>query len=169
MPREPWDFVARAVEVGHPRSMAVHITDPVVEMLQQNFQAEPWKLIKDRAMFLQRWTKRTAELEKAEAELHKSMDPHLESVLAGKHLLVLKEMLESLNDPDRELVQDIEKGFNLCGWMPKSNIFPLGMKRPTQSLESAMKMAKGLNKSIHKQVATVSDPELSAEVWSLTE
>ena len=43
------------------------------------------------------------------------------------------------------------------------------MKRPEQSLESACKVAKGLNKNICKQVAAGLDDELAEEVWNLTQ
>ena len=51
IPREPWDFVARAVEAGHPRSLGVHLSENVMDMLRQNFSEEPYKLVKGRAKF----------------------------------------------------------------------------------------------------------------------
>ena len=43
IPRDPWDFVDRALEVGHPRSMAIHLSlsDGVERMLLQNFCEPP--------------------------------------------------------------------------------------------------------------------------------
>ena len=38
IPRDPWDFLQRAVEVGHPRSMAIHLSQGVTEMLTDNFR-----------------------------------------------------------------------------------------------------------------------------------
>ena len=55
IPREPWDFVDRAVKAGHPRSLAIHLSGDVMEMLKQNFSEEPYKVIKERT-FLKRWT-----------------------------------------------------------------------------------------------------------------
>ena len=43
IPREPWDFVQRAVIAGHPRSLAIHLSGDVKEMLKQNFSDEPYK------------------------------------------------------------------------------------------------------------------------------
>ena len=37
IPREPWDFVDRAIKAGHPRSLAIHLSGDVMEMLKQNF------------------------------------------------------------------------------------------------------------------------------------
>ena len=51
MPRDPWDFVERAVAVGHPRSLSIHLSSGVMEMLKRNFSEEPYKLVKERAIF----------------------------------------------------------------------------------------------------------------------
>ena len=168
IPREPWDFVQRAVSAGHPRSLAIHLSSEVKEMLKQNFSDEPYKIIKERAMFLKQWTKRCRELEEQEQAFHRSMEPHLREVLAGKRLLLLKEMLLELDYPDKTLVEEIGKGFQLSGWLPKSNVFPTALKRPARSLEAVRSMAKGLNKNIVKQVSAGQDEELAEEVWNLT-
>ena len=41
IPRDPWDFVGKALEVGHPRSMAIHLSEGVEPMLLQNFCEPP--------------------------------------------------------------------------------------------------------------------------------
>ena len=169
VPREPWDFVERAVAVGHPRSLSIHLSSNVMDMLKQNFSEEPYKLVKQRAKFLQKWTERCKQLESKELELHATLDDHLRSVLKGKRLLIFKEILEELQYPDRGLVDEICAGFRLSGWLSKSHVFPSTLKRPSQSLESAQRIAKGLNKNICKQVANVTDDALASEVWNLTQ
>ena len=74
-----------------------------------------------------------------------------------------------LQYPDKTLVDEICAGFKLSGWLPKSNVFPSALKRPSHSMESVRKMAKGLNKNICRQVEAVSDKELADEVWALTQ
>ena len=168
IPREPWDFVHRAVQAGHPRSLAIHLSGDVEEMLKQNFADEPYKIIKERATFLKQWTERCRELEEQELDFHRGLEPHMREVLFGKRLLLFKEMLLALDYPDKTLVDEIGRGFQLSGWLPKSNIFPTALKRPARSMEAVQGMAKGVNKNIIKQVAANQDEELAAEVWNLT-
>ena len=168
IPREPWDFVEKAVIAGHPRSLGIHLSGQVMDMLKQNFAMEPYKLVRERAQFMKRWTARCKELELKELELHESLDKHLKDVLQGKRLLLFKEMLADLHYPDAGLVDEICSGFKLSGWLSKSHVFPSALKRPAQSLESACKVAKGLNKNICKQVASGTDESLAEEVWELT-
>ena len=169
IPREPWDFLEKAVEAGHPRTLAVHLNSEVTQVLRENFEGEPHLLVKQRAAFLVKWTNRCKELEKGEAELHATLQPHLQSVLHGKRLLVFQEMLDSLGYPDTALVRDICEGFRLTGWLTKSQVFPLATKRPSHSVEAAKQFAKGVNHSIVKQASTSVDEELAAEVWNQTE
>ena len=169
IPRDPWDFLARAVEVGHPRSMAIHLNEEVTCMLQENFSGDLHTLVKARAAFLLKWTTRCKALEVEEHALHESLDPHLKEVLKGKRLLVFQEMLNDLGYPDRDLVKDICKGFKLSGWLPKSGVFPANLKRPAHNVETAKRLAKGVNHSICKQVRNSGDDELNHEVWRQTE
>ena len=139
-----------------------------MHMLQQNFSEEPYKIIKERAAFLKKWTLRCKELQSSEKDLHKGLEPHIQDVLKGKRLLLFKEILMDLNYPDKTLIDEICQGFNLSGWLPKSTVFPPSLKRPAHSMDSVRNMAKGLNKSICKQVAGNTDAELAREVWDLT-
>ena len=130
IPREPWDFVDKAVKAGHPRSLAIHLNGDVMEMLQQNFAEEPYLVIKERATFLKRWTNRCKELETQESALHSRLEPHLQSVLTGKRLLLLKEMLQELEYPDSNLVDEICQGFQTVGLVAQVQYFSPGAKAP---------------------------------------
>ena len=169
IPRDPWDFLQRAIQVGHPRTIAVHLNSEVKIVLQENFAGDLHELVKARATYLLKWTKRCEELEADERKLHETLAPHLKQVLRGKRLLVFQEMLNDLGYPDKNLVQDICGGFKLSGWLPKSGVFPATLKRPSHNMETAKRLAKGLNHSICKQVAGTGDDSLEAEVWRQTE
>ena len=63
------------------------------------------------------------------------------------------------------MVETICSGFPLTGWLPRLNAFPACLKRPAHSLESACKLAIGVNKSVIKQVTERNDTKLADEVW----
>ena len=88
IPRDPWGFVERALEVGHPRSMAIHLSDGVERMLLQNFCEPPHLVVTSRAKFLEKWTSRCKELQAAESEMQAGLDGHIREVLKGKRLLL---------------------------------------------------------------------------------
>ena len=168
MPREPWDFVEQAFKAGHPRSISLHLNSVITDMLKENFAMPPHLVVKARVEFFSKWSARCKALEADEKKLHDGLAPHLKQVLRGKRLLLLQEMLDSFGYPDQGLVRDITNGFPLSGWLPKSHVFPVGLKRPAQSVEAAKKVAKGANHNISRQVANSVDESLADEVWSQT-
>ena len=132
IPRPPWEFIQKAVQVGHPRSMSIHLTTGVTEMLEDNFKHPPHLLVQKRAEFIKRWSARCLELKDAERKLHDSLEPHVKHVLSGKRLKLLEEILDSLSYPDRDLCRDLQNGFKLTGWLQRSGVFPQAMKQLLQ-------------------------------------
>ena len=168
VPREPMDFVGRAVAAGHPRTLAVHLTPGVEHMLYENFMWEPWRLVKKRTEFFWKWTKRAKELISMEDDFRLTMPPHMRVINKNKRLCLLKEILTELEYPDEALVDHIAGGFPISGWLPESHIFPLETKRPEYDLETIKKMAKGLNQSVWEQTKSKGLDEAASETWKAT-
>ena len=143
VPRDPWDFLARAIEVGHPRPLAIHVNDEVTQMLQENFSGDLRALVKGRAAFLMHWTNRCKELEQDEKQLHQSLEPHLQQVLQGKRLLVFQEMLNDLGYPDNALVQDNLQGLSVDWVAAKIWGLPSGVEEAGPQLGDCKETGKG--------------------------
>ena len=124
IPREPMDFVAKAVEAGHPRSMSIHLSDFVQEMLRENFEHSPLILLKKRAAFFWKWTARAKELSAEEREYKTSLPPHLQSLHKRKKLLLWAEILKSLDYPDKSLLKHISEGFPISDGSLNQMCFP---------------------------------------------
>ena len=115
IPRDPMDFVEKAVKAGHPRSMSVHLPTVVQDMLRENFEHSPLVLMKKRTAFFWKWTKRAKELCADEIKYKSSLPSHLQSLHRRKKLLLWAEILESLEYPDRELIRHVAEGFQISG------------------------------------------------------
>ena len=168
VPRETTDFLQRAIQAGHPRAISIHLSEAVKDVLRNNFSGDDYVLTKERASFLWKWSKRAKELEADERKLHADLPPHLQHILKGKRLLLLKEVLEDLQYPDQSLVDEIASGFTLHGWMTESNVFPKETKRPEYNVDLVRSMAKGLNNVILKQVQATDNDELAKTTWQST-
>ena len=169
IPWSPMDFCNRAVSCGHPRGMAVHLPDVVTRVLRENLSMEPAELALHRCRELTRWTMRAKQLAPKEEEFKANLAPHLKVLLAKKRLLVLQEMLDYLQYPDRHLVRDISQGFRLTGWQDKTGVFPKCVKRPNFSIGTLRQMAKGLNRSICEQLGGENDgDETVQQTWEKT-
>ena len=169
IPREPMDFVVRAVEAGHPRSMSIHLSDYVQEMLRENFEQSPLTLLRKRAAFFWKWTARAKELGEEELKYKSSLPPHLQSLhKKKKKLLLWAEILQSLDYPDKSLLKHIAEGFPISGWLPESNVFPKETRRPEYDVETVKKMASGLNEAIFQQTLNQDRDETVVATWRST-
>ena len=169
VPRAPLDFCERAVKCGHPRGMAVHLPQLAKEVIEQNLTVEPAELALHRCRELTKWTLRAGQLKEQEATYKGSLPQHMQILLRKKRLLLFKEMLESVNYPDKQLVSDLAQGFNITGWQDKTGVFPQCVKRPQFSLGTLKQMAQGLNRAILQQLSEdKDDAELVHKTWEKT-
>ena len=113
IPRSPIDFCNRSFLAGHPRSIAVHLSQQVQDALNANFFDEPHVVAKKRAVFFAKWSRRAAELRGRESEVLRSCPEHVEKIMKGKNLQLLREILVDLEYPDKTLVDDLCSGFKL--------------------------------------------------------
>ena len=168
IPRDPMDFVEKAVKAGHPRSMSVNLPTVVQAMLRENFEQSPLVLMKKRTAFFWKWTKRAKELIAEEAKYKSTLPSHLQNLRKKKKLLLWAEILKSLDYPDSELILHVAKGFQISGWLPESNVFPKETRRPEYDLETVKKMAVGLNKAIMQQTMSQNRDDTVDATWNAT-
>eukprot|EP00435_Cladocopium_sp_Y103_P041733 s2725_g11.t1 len=169
IPSEPDVFVARALKAGHPRSLDVHVDDTMHSVVKMNLIEPPFLLAKWRAEYIKKWTNRAAELKGEEEKLRKTMPEHVRQVLGNKRLLLLGEMLEDLDCPDKKLVSDIAEGFKLSGYMTKSHVFRSRSKRPAMSLNTLRKLSKTFNARNIAALDSRQEAELEEQTWKETE
>lgn len=105
-----------------------------------------------------------------ETKLHESLSPHCATVLKGKRLLVLGEMLKEINYPDKHLISDIGHGFRVMGWLRDSGCFvKLPNKQPDMTVQALVSTAKGLNAAVLAKASTGSDDGLIQAAWDETQ
>ena len=117
IPREPDDFVKEAAKVGHPRFLPYSFSSPIDELIKDNLFHEERNTENIRVEFFNRWLERAKELNRVAVSEQGEMEDYAKTVLAGKRLQLMGEILQSLDYPDVELVADIKSGFRLAGWI----------------------------------------------------
>ena len=168
IPRKPEDFIREAVAKGHPRDVVARVPTTVRALLRDLVHGRPERRFAKRASFMKKWLKRSLELRADEEQLHQSMPTHLRTILKGKRLLLLKEILLDLNYPDVGIVDDIISGFQLTGWAPKTGVFEPDVRRPQLSVEQLVKMAPGINARIIRSVEEAPADQTTDHVWAET-
>ena len=168
IPSGPVDFLKRAVKAGHPKSLESFVSELVKEAAIKNFHSPPYEWAQQRVAFFKRWNRRAIELMKDE-KLHKaSLPEHCAEVLASKRPLLFKEILQSIDYPDTELIRHMGQGFELSGWLPKSGVFLPGSRRPAFDKETLKRLSKGLNRATLAALGNRQEAELERGAWEET-
>ena len=168
IPAEPLDFLDRAVRAGHPRGVEVHVDEMIHKLVMENFHESPYNLAKKRIEFFKKWQERARALDSEGDAFLKRAPEHARIILKGKRLQLWDEILKDLGYVDAHLISDIACGFDLTGWLRKSGVFAMGVRRPGFSRETLLKLAKGLNQATLKSMERRQDATLEEGTWAET-
>ena len=169
VPHCPENFINQAFEVGHPRGFDFLLEPAIHEAINANFVQAPYRLAKLRIDFVKKWTDRARALQPEENRMHACMPPYLAKVLSGKRLLLMAEMMKEAKCPDESLIQDIQSGFRISGWMPRSGNTQPHVKRPSMSVDTLLMLASSLNRSTYDRLRSRQDSDLEEAAWAETQ
>ena len=142
IPAEPLDFLEKAIAAGHPRGVEVHVDELIHNVVIENFHDSPYNLAKKRIQFFKRWQERAKCIDRQGDAFIRQAPAHAQKILMGKRLQLWDEILRDLGYVDNNLITDIANGFDLTGWLRKSGVFTVGVRRPSFSRETLlMRMA----------------------------
>ncbi|CAE7229711.1 unnamed protein product [Symbiodinium sp. CCMP2592] len=167
--RSPLQFAERALNVGHPCDMCRALPDQAMVVLGHLLIEGPVKVLRRRLDTITQWKAWAAELEPAEAELHKSLPPSVAEVVKGKRLLLLDRIAKSLQWPDTRLHQDMTSGFKIVGEEFPSGIFPLEPRPATLTPEELLAQSRSTKPLIWEQVNDAPLDANSRELYEITE
>ncbi|CAE7465617.1 NaCP60E [Symbiodinium sp. CCMP2592] len=125
--RSPLQFAERALNVGHPCDMCRALPDQAMVVLGHLLIEGPVKVLRRRLDTITQWKAWAAELEPAEAELHKSLPPSVAEVDMTSGFKIVGEEFPSgifplVNDApldanSRELFEITEAEYREKGWL----------------------------------------------------
>ena len=169
LPHSPEEFLARAIQAGHPKDLRRHVGQGVKVVLVENFHQPPYNVAKQRVEFIKKYTSWAESNKAEELKLRAKMPSHIRKLMQGKRVALLGKMLEDLNFPDKNLIQDIVAGFKLSGWMPESGLFAKQVKSPTLTVEALKASADSFNTKVGRQMRLRQEEALEMETWKETE
>ena len=81
------------------------------------------------------------ELSTKERDLKASISPRISEVLRDKRLCLLKQLLDEAGHEDIGLVEDITRGFDLTGALPRSGVFNQKFRPASMTCEDLRRMS----------------------------
>ena len=167
-PREPFDFLAKAVEAGHPKTKVARASRAMQSAVTNVFSSPVESVLEKRSAFLKKYLKRALALRDEEQQLHNKLPDHLKRILAGKKLLLFKEMLSDLDYSDTSVVDDVVSGFQLTGWARNTGVFDVKVRPPTLTVQQLEGMSLGLNKAVVGSLSSDSFEDIDQVAWDET-
>jgi len=125
----PWtkeQFLLKSMQAKHPLQedpiLSDHTKRSVVELLTMGARA----CVAKARRRLQHWKEWTSRHSRKERELHARLQevfPNVENIVKGKNLLAFKEMLKSIDHPDKSVADLMVQGFPIVGELEVSGVF----------------------------------------------
>ena len=136
VPCQPDAFMRAASSVRHPAEVDPELPSDLEYVVNCVESLSCGELASLRCQFLHSLLQRAQELSTLERQLHAGLAPHCRSVLKGKRLLLLGELLTGLGHADVHLVADVCSGFRLTGWLRASRVMEPKLTAPTESADN---------------------------------
>ena len=147
----PWsleEFLSKALESGHPRTLEAAIPQVLKEAILQHKSWTQEKIAKARAVFFAKWLKVAQDLQAEEFKLKEGMSKERRRILQPKRLLVWRAMLKEANYPDIDVVDETIKGTDLVGEAPATGIFNTKFRPAKRTVEDLVSCAPAVREAI---------------------
>ena len=167
----PWDekgFIQEVVNRGHPYNIFHGLSESMTLAVKNCTQLDEYKIMRDRAQWLKRWTNRAWELRAEEAALHETIPKHRQVIVRKKRFLVLKEILADEQYPDLEVVDHMIRGWDLTGECGGSKALPPDFQPASLTETDLLENAWSANKAIFHSTKGSGDGMVDAELWRKT-
>ena len=152
LPWSPEEFLSKALEAGHPRTLEAAIPPVLKEAILQHKSLTQEKIAKARAVFFAKWLKVAQDMQAEELKLKEGMSKERRKILQPKRLLVWRAMLKEANYPDMDVVDETIKGTDLVGEAPATGIFNIKFRPAKRTVEDLVSCAPAVREAIIQSV-----------------
>lgn len=162
------EFVEQAVKAKHPLALESAVPGQLLDTIKFAADNDDATVARVRAQFFATWTRRALQLEKDEKVLKTQMCADVARAVVNKRILVFREMLQSTQYPDMDVVDELQFGSDLTGDIPVTGMLP-GKFEPSLISEDELKLnAMRVRKASISEVRSSGDAELDETVWEKT-
>ena len=166
----PWtyvEFIREASKHGHPYHSLSHQEHSLDGLLKELVE-KPEKVKHRREDFLSRWEARAKVLTKDEEDLKQGMSTHRRRILGPKKLKVFREILQSIEYDDMEVVDEMVQGCSLVGEVPVTQVLDAKLKPARISVEQLGDMTEAANRAVLEKTQSCGDRETDETLWNKT-
>ena len=153
IPFDEEHFIAKAVEVGHPKLLPALLPAVLARAVDLNASMSVQQLATMRLDWFKHWSARAQALAADEKTLHQSFPPPRAAVLKGKKILLYEELLKHYEYPDPGVVALLRDGVDLEGEVPIAGVFPPCFKPAEKTPQQLVKEAPEICRSVLEEAS----------------
>ena len=142
IPHSPMAAVQVAMQCRHPFDAQNFGYHPLSMAIFYNLVWGPEEMHRHRVSVLAWMKKRKRELSASEQTLKQAMNGDVAEILAGKSILLLSELLQSIGYEDVRLVEDLKKGLPITGNAEYTRKFAVDFKPAQLDIEDLWRVAR---------------------------
>ena len=168
VPWEPFEFIEKASVFEHPLAIRRAVPEVLIEAIEVHNKQSQVEIAKQRLKTIFFWNNRAKQLEKEERLLKESMDPVVASTVAGKRILLFREMLTVAEYPDVGAADELLEGAKLVGEVPVTGVLPSKFVPATATPVSLKKQSEFMKTKAFQIASSSGDSTVDDEVWRQT-
>ena len=168
IPVTPEKFLSLSAQSKHPESFGPVLPPILRNSVERYCSMSPWDLSNLRVKVLKSLLCKMEELKAQESRLHRNLAPHARDVLKGKRLLLFQELLCNMEFPDATLVDDMQAGFRITGWLPDTNTRPTKVVVPTLNCSDLWSIRTDNNSRMWSMCTSSGDESTDWALWQQT-
>ena len=145
VPISPKEYLEKLSGFDHPCQMNFSAWGWYTNAIDLLKEKTPEEYLRFQAGVLNLILSRARELASEERKRKFNYDDVVKKINEKKRLCLFKELLQSIDHPDTDIVEDLDKGFRLTGWLQPSNLFPRMSSPPQISTSTLESLGPSLN------------------------
>ena len=164
----PEEFLKEAIRLCHPTEQNCLFPKEVRTNVSHLSSRSIHQVALDRTEEVKRWVSMAKELSTKERDLKTSISPRISEVLRDKRLCRLKQLLNEAGHEDTGLVEDITRGFDLTGALPRSGVFHQKFRPASMTCEDLRNVLNLSRSVLLESVQSSGDEEIDLGLFSAT-
>ena len=168
VPWSPSKFVEEASRLGHPKSFLNSLSQILIRAVENNVTMSYAAIAKKRNEWFSRWLKRAEALKSEDHKIKSSLQEESRKVIEKKRISLFREILQSSNYKDMEVVDILSSGAPLSGLVDESGIFPKVFRPASMSVQTLKEKAADIRSAVLSKVKSSGDSACDSFIWEET-
>ena len=164
----PEEFVQEALSLRHPTEQQSLFPKGVRDNVTYLSTHSVHQMAIERTEQIRKWTVFAIKTDKEEKASKSTLSHRIADVLKDKRLKLLDKLIEDSGHEDHTLVEDLTKGFDLTGALPRSGVFSQKFRPASMTCDDLRKVSEISKSVIVESLQSSGDPGLDQDLFEAT-